>query len=455
MKVREIRIHNILGIENLEIRPGEITSIEGKNGEGKTSAIEAIKAVVQGGHDATLLRQGAESGQVVIVLDDGLQITKKITAKESTLTMKHPDFGTMEKPQTRLDKLTDALSVNPIAFLTAPAPKRAEYLLQAMPITLTKEDLAGIYEGSLPGMNGLENLELLHKKFYDERTVVNRQHEEKKGTINQLEATLPPEEKGPDGQPLPTIDWITRGRELLQKVNTKKEEYRTRAQEFAEAHNVIGGQISKAYQNVKDTVAREYADRLQALNDWKAAQLEEARQVFEKTTSDEAKSHDRTQSEALEPLQAEINQLDVDEKAAAQRAKDSQREAVLRQTVAGHRDQLQGLQDQSDGLTTKLEAIKHLRERILANLPIHGVTVKDGQIYREEIPFDRLNTAQQIEIAVAVAKLRARDIGIVCVDGLECLDEQSFLEFESMMRDTGLQVFVTRVTNRPFEIITK
>ena len=491
MKVKEIRIHNILGIESLEIKPQEITRIEGKNGEGKTSAIEAIKAVVQGGHDATLLRQGAEAGEIVFLLDDGMEIKKRVTAKDTTLTMKHPDFGTLAKPQTRLDKLADALSVNPIEFLTAPAAKRAEYLLQAMPITLKKEDLVDIYDGNLPGANGLENLALLQKKFYDERTVVNRQFEEKKGTISQLEATLPPEEKDAEGKPLPPVDWITRGRTLLQQLNAKKEALRDAtnrleatnrenkntiarvAREARSANMDIHQENNNAIGKKRTALDTEYNRRLDEVRSWYASERgiltkEENDEVTRKgdviaviqqnenTANDaEAKRHAEEVKTETEPIQAEINQLDVDEKTAAQRAKDSQREAVLRQTVQGHKDQLQGLEDQSSALTKKLERIEALRKKILSELPIPGVSVREGQIYREEIPFDRLNTAQQIEIAVAVAKLRAREIGIVCVDGLECLDEKSLAEFENMMKDTGLQVFVTRVTNKPFEVTTK
>ena len=220
-------------------------------------------------------------------------------------------------------------------------------------------------------------------------------------------------------------------------------------------------------------MAAEYQEKLKALTAWRQGEIDtinedqkkdiawasDKRLAIEQEKSaalkTESERHEAARQAELTPIQGEINQLDVDEKTAAQRAKDSQREAVLRQTVEGHREQLAGLQAQSDGLTKKLEAIGELRKRILANLPIPGVSVRDGQIYREEIPYDRLNTAQQIEIAVAVAKLRAKDLGIVCVDGLECLDEQSFLEFENAMKDTGLQVFVTRVTNKPFEVTTK
>ncbi|MCQ4574556.1 MAG: ATP-binding protein, partial [Candidatus Brocadiales bacterium] len=71
MKVAAIKIHNILGIESLEIKPNSMTFIEGENGAGKTSVLEAIKAIIHGGHDATLLRNGADKGEIVLVLDNG------------------------------------------------------------------------------------------------------------------------------------------------------------------------------------------------------------------------------------------------------------------------------------------------------------------------------------------------------------------------------------------------
>lgn len=63
MRIAKISIKNVLGIEELEIdSPGALTVIEARNGRGKSSTMEAIRAVVDGGHDASLLRHGAEQG---------------------------------------------------------------------------------------------------------------------------------------------------------------------------------------------------------------------------------------------------------------------------------------------------------------------------------------------------------------------------------------------------------
>mgnify|MGYP001493802624 CR=1 FL=1 len=73
--------------------------------------------------------------------------------------------------------------------------------------------------------------------------------------------------------------------------------------------------------------------------------------------------------------------------------------------------------------------------------------VRDGEIFRNDVPFDRLNTAQQVEVAVEVAKLRAADLGVICVDRIECLDSASLEAFRKSALESGLQLFVTRVAD--------
>jgi len=81
MRLAHVRIHNILGIDELEFDAGAFTVIEGRNGGGKTSVLEALKSVVRGGEDVTLLRKGAAEGEVVWLFDDGTQARKRVTEK--------------------------------------------------------------------------------------------------------------------------------------------------------------------------------------------------------------------------------------------------------------------------------------------------------------------------------------------------------------------------------------
>jgi hypothetical protein len=71
------------------------------------------------------------------------------------------------------------------------------------------------------------------------------------------------------------------------------------------------------------------------------------------------------------------------------------------------------------------------------------------------VAFDRLNTAQQVSIAFQIAKLRAGALAVCCLDGLELLDSESLGELEKQAQESGLQVFVTRVSDDDFAIETK
>src|SRR5688572_20078808 len=92
LKVAKVHISNIRGIKEMEFEPGSCTESSGKNGQGKTSILEAINAALSGGHDATLLRKGEEKGEIVIVLDDNTTITKRISAGGSSTIVSKDDM---------------------------------------------------------------------------------------------------------------------------------------------------------------------------------------------------------------------------------------------------------------------------------------------------------------------------------------------------------------------------
>src|SRR3990167_7441079 len=122
VKLRVVRatVKNILGIEELDFEPGKVTIISGGNGSGKTSALEAIRSIVVGGHDATLLKNGEDKGETILVFNDGTKLTKTVKEDRSTLRVQTKDGGDINSPQTFMNELVDTFSWNPIEFLTAP-----------------------------------------------------------------------------------------------------------------------------------------------------------------------------------------------------------------------------------------------------------------------------------------------------------------------------------------------
>lgn len=420
--IQRIKISNILGIEELQFDAGRFVEISGPNGSGKTSILESIKAALKSGHDATLLRAGAESGEAVIVLDDGTEITKRVREAGSDTIVKDADGKRLSKPGSVVASLADLLSVNPVDFLRATKKERVSVLLESMPIQLDKDRVHAMCPAGLEyDFNGhpLVVLERIRKTIYDERTGTNRAVKEKHATINQLAATLPDQAAnipgGADGllEQLQALDAAKDAE--LNRITAKLDGLRETMDAEVEE---LRRQIQAKQDAFKEIAAKAGAQR---------------QRTVEKHAADSA------------GIRQNLAAIQEAQKAAA-------KHEATRQTIGQMRVQANDLQEEADAQTEALDALEAYKSELLAALPIPGLAVIDGEIYRDGVQFDRLNTGQQVEIAVELAKLRAGKLGVVCVDGLELLDTDHYTEFQKQALASGIQIFVTRVSDDAFSI---
>lgn len=431
-KIAKIRINNILGIDELEFDAGQFNQISGPNGTGKTSVLEAIKATLRGGHDATLLRTGAEKGETVLVLDDGTEIAKRVTPAASTTVVKNADGKRESKPADTIKRLTDLISINPVDFLRATKKERVNVLLESLPIEIDHdrlEKIAGkafteypVSKGRNEGTHALILIDSIRTAIFNERTGTNRAVKEKHATINQLADTLP------DGE----------------------------AEAPASADDLLA-QIAEADQK-RDAELQRIDAKLAGLR----AEAEERIEALRQQIADEQRKFSEIQGLAGRQREMTITQHrdstailrhDLSTIQAAQRA--AAKHEATRQTIATMNEDAARLQAEADAQTAAIEGLDAYKSELLANLPIKGLTVEDGEIFRSGVQFDRLNTAQQVEIAVEIAKLRAGELGVICCDGLELLDSERYAEFQKQTIASGMQMFITRVSDDAFTITTK
>lgn len=415
LKVSRIHIRNILGIEDLDVRPGALTIVEGANGVGKTSVLEAIKSLIGGGHDATLIRNGAKSGQVVMELSDGVTVTKSIRESGSSVSVIHPEHGELRSPQGYINKLVDALGYNPVAFLVAEPKKRIEYLLESMPLRIQPEEIKealGAAVEDVPEIwwepskdHALPVIDRIRTAAYDARTGINREAKGKRATAEQLRASLP--ESGLQAEPGAAnalretaaelrAEMLRRQRDIESDRDAKIEEVKRRAQMEID-------QLRTVATEALNTVREEIAPRLEQLAAEAAAADERLR----------ASAQAENTRRILDEQQADAEQLEV----------------------------------RSGRLTDALERLDELKLSLSSRLAIPGASIDDGQLLVDGIPFDRLNTAKQVQVAMQIAAARAKASGLplVCVDGLERLDAKTFEAFRAKAPKSGLQLVVTRV----------
>lgn len=439
MKISHIRISNILGIDSLEFSPEGFTAITGPNGAGKTSILEAIKAATGQGHDATLLRKGADKGEVVLVLDDGTEIQQRVTPSRTTRDVVR-DGKKVTQPGNVIKSLTDALSVNPVEFLTARKQDRVKVLLESMPIRLDAEklsEISGIPVHVDTEAHALHIIEAVRQQVYDDRTGTNRAIKEKDATINQLRMAMPDAPGGVDGD---------------------EDQLR---QQMEQARTARDSEVQRIDAKLTG-IRQESADRIQKLKDDGQARIDAIRAEVHAAVEAERAALADTEAKAgrvrqkaidaytaaAQPLQTAIAGIVANRDAAAKR------KATL-ETINQMIEDWEGLKADAEKQTKALEAIDRYKSDLLASLPIPGVEVRDGEIFRDGVPFDRLNTAQRVGIAFEIAKLRAGDLRLICLDGMELLDEDSLHELRQQAQAGDVQVFITRVQGQEFAVETK
>ncbi|MBX3045104.1 MAG: AAA family ATPase [Candidatus Kapabacteria bacterium] len=419
MRINQIKLLNVLGIKQLEFNAGQFTEISGKNGQGKTSVIEAVKAALKGGNDATLLHNGAKEGEIVLCFDNGIELIKRIKNGKSDLTVKNNGVK-LDKPQSFIDNLYDILSVNPVEFILSDKKKRTSALLEVLPVKIGTEKLLDIlmdkteYLVSDTSNNAFDVLAAQHKVIYDSRTVNNRIIKEKQSAVKQLQDSI----SDIDCDPRAIESELQSAQEQKQNMEQKKLGY------LQKINNDANEKLEKLRQ--------EYEQRQKEI-------YSEKENLTEKLNNDF--------SEKYQPLNDKISRLQEQMKSAGSAMK-------TKELINQYSSEISAAEKATEYLNHVLKSIESLKEELLNNLPIKGLEIREGEIYFDGVAFDRVNTAKQIEIAFEVAKLRAGELGIICIDGFEKFDDITYQLFVETAINSGLQIIGTKVTNDELTIST-
>jgi len=461
LSISHLKISNILGIDELEFSPEGFNEIRGKNGAGKTSVLEAIKAATGQGHDATLLRTGATEGEVVLVLDDGVEIKKRVTETRSVTKVTGADGKQVTKPAEFMKSLVDSLSVNPVAFLSAQPKDRVKVLLEAMPIEVDAERLEQmsgippILDGSI---HGLAIIDEIRARVYSDRTGTNRAVKEKDNTVNQLQLAMPEVPGGAEGNEdelraqveaatLAKDNELNRVRDKLDgiKAENQKQIDTIRAESQAKVDEVRA-EVQRQIDEIKAKGLVD-AEELTSTSNAAIEAIQTKERETERMAGLQREKTIKTHTDTVGPINQTLESIRTNRSAHARR------EQALA-TIKQMEKELEDLKKDADDQTKSLEQIDAYKLELLESLPIPGVEIRDGEIYRGGVVFDRLNTAQQVEIAVEIAKLRAGELGVCCVDRLECLDPEAFIAFREQVLESGMQLFVTTVNGENFNVQT-
>ena len=473
MKVTNVSIANFRGVQHLTLAPGVITVIKGPNGIGKTSILDAVRSVARGGDEGDI-RDGAGERRVELTLEDGTSIVRsQKVGKKPELTVSLPIVGNISKGQAFVDSLFDDVGVDPWDVILCKASERADFLKDVLAVDLPSADavaavpdIAGIAMPKLrevlalklnDKMSGTEKLETLHGVLYDMRTEQNAVAKSKKASVAENRKNL----KADTGMPEAPLSELRGELEQLDgqvnrevaMANAALAEAKGRAQNARSAAQTAAYEARKAEDTAINTdidakikaLEAERTTRLSVVNDhWRAAGQKASDECSTLETA-AAEAHVAA-TEKIHASVAERRQTLVEQIARMEEVERGAIESAAFRSIIDA-DEKAGLaaEQRAKALSAALEKLDEKKHAILDAIPVKGLEIKKKLVYIDGHPFEKANTARQIEVAVEVAALRAGKSGLIVTDHGEALDSESFALLEEIARAKGLQVVVAVV----------
>lgn len=398
MKVIEFTANNFMRLTAVDITPDPDTGmivIAGRNGQGKTSVLNGVQAVL----DAASLRKtiprpvrdGADKGTVTVDLGD-IKVTRNFKPDgTSTLLVENADGSRPKSPQTLLDNLFGKLTFDPLAFTQLKAAEQREVLL---------------------GLSGFDPtaIDTAIAAKYAERTDVGRRVRRLEGAV----AEMPPTPAGTPTEEVSIAD-LAAEYEAAQAAARSNEAALDRQ---LEAENLYRLELDR----IADLEAQLAAARVNA------AELLDAFNAL--------RSIDLLPEPDLEQIRHRM--VTVEETNAAVRA------AVVRAATEAELADERALQaalteDLDDLNTAKAEALA------AANMPIEGLGVDDTGVTYRGVPFSQCSAAEQLRVSMAMAMAGNPTLRVILIRDGSLLDSANMALVAGMAAEHDFQVWVERV----------
>ena len=415
MKILELVAENFKKIRVIEIKPdGNLVKLTGKNGQGKSSVLDALWFVLKG--KAALpkspVRKGAE--KLRVKADFG-EFTVTRTCTDSglpTINIEMAKGKTRDTtPQEFLDKIIGTLTFDPLEFVRMDTDAKVEMLRQ----------VAGV------DSEAIEKLNAANETDYAARTDVNRDARQIKAQLDSMTVL--------EGLPKTKID----EQAILKKLNEAGEQNK-RAQEVFVAKNTLAQKAATAQRAIDDN------ERFITELDEKITALEKAR----KAATDVRKSLAMAAGEAIKAHREAPSGEPIDVTALTQELQDAQRTNRAMETRRQYdelKTRLEAKEAESTKLTRAIDAREEKKRDMLATakIPVDGLVFDESKVLYKGLPLENLGEGEQIRISVEIGMAANPKLRVLSIRHGEALDEDGMKMLAKMAKEHDFQIWMARV----------
>lgn len=467
MKICKIKITNLFGISEHEA-DGKSIELIGKNGTGKTSVIDAIRyALTNASEREYIIKNGESEGEIFIETDTGLSIDRKVRTGRSDYKMIKEGDNQVGSPETFLKTIFTPLQLSPMEFMAMDKKQQNAVILNMIQYDWDLETIKGWFGELPPDVNYdqnilaiLNDIQAENGYYFQTRQDINREIRAKNAVVSDIGASLPMDYDGERWEKAVLSDLYTE----IEKIR-KENETIEKAKRLADGHDSkIRG--FKADKEVKlAALDREMARRENEIETGLATLREQIKVLEEKkaglggTKEDKAKvinaeydaavaKYESEQSSYTEYLDQEVKPID-ELMSVAKKTEEMKGHINEWKRMLAIQSEVEGLKEKSQSLTDKIELARTLPGQILetAEIPIDGLSVKDGVPLINGLPVSNLSEGEKLDLCIDVAIQNPSGLQIILIDGVEKLSEENRKRLYRKCKAKNLQFIATRTTD--------
>jgi hypothetical protein len=395
VKINKLEIENVKRVKAVTLEPSAsgLTIIGGKNGQGKTSVLDAITWAVGGDRfkPSKAEREGSMTPpHLLVTLSNGVVVERKGAA--SALKVIDPKGN--KAGQQLLNEFIEALALDLPRFLESSPKDKAKTLLTVIGVG-----------------DALYELESEESKLYNERRTIGQIADQKQGAADDM-----PHHPDAPAEAISASELIQQQQAILAK-NGENQRKREAVKQAEARFAAVLSEIER--------LKSELSVKTQQLDD-----LDEDLRIGRKTA-------EQLQDESTAELEASIAEVDtINAKVHTNQAK------------AIAEDEAREYKARYAELTERIEAVREQKLALLdgAKLPLPGLSVESGELTYNGHKWDGMSGAEQLRVATAIVRAINPECGFVLLDKLEQMDTDTLAEFGAWLEGEGLQVIATRVS---------
>lgn len=395
IKINSLELENVKRIKAVKVEPTQngLTTIGGRNNQGKTSVLDAIAWTLGGNKfkPSSPVREGSTIPPVLnITLSNGLKVERK--GKNSTLKVTDPNGN--KAGQQLLDEFIEELALDLPKFMNANNKEKASILLKIIGV---EDQLIELNHEEIELYNNRRAIGQIadqKKKYAKEQVFYNDVPKDlisPQSLINQQQAILA--QNGENQRKRERVTQIEYSVSTLTKeIAALKKQLQAKEQEL----NKATADLTIAKTNALDLI-------------------DQSTEELEKNLAD------------IEETNRKIR-ANLDKEKAEEDAKQ--------------------YQVQYEKLTEQIETVREKRINLLKNadLPLPGLSVEDNELTYNGKKWDSMSGSDQLKVATAIVRKLNPDCGFVLIDKLEQMDIETMNEFGAWLEQEGLQAIATRVS---------